>query len=332
MPPTAICFFLTMIALSLVFVGCTTTPETKANLQGAFEDVVVSPQTNQKVELRIREYNNQQALLALENNTDKPIYIVYQPTTRRIPARVVYHIMQKLSEKGKPRRLTVESQSRGIFWGWNVLSPQTTVLFRAFIPTQLKGQYRVVLYYLESAETADLVNHFPDDPKTFDELIARRNRELIEVQSAWMQLPVKAGVKFSNNSTRAAVNELPAPGEQDIFENEISVSWKIRDIASGQINYFYDHNEKRYGSFEEPVAKGWIKAKDKEYSGYKVTMTLSEGKRHYKVEAVPIKYGVTGIYSFYDDDEGTLRAADKQGGLATADDPSFFTQSRWKEH
>src|SRR5436853_417478 len=54
--------------------------------------------SSRSVELHLRQYSNDEALLALENNTDNPIYVAYEPTTRRRPARLVYNFERQLSK------------------------------------------------------------------------------------------------------------------------------------------------------------------------------------------------------------------------------------------
>lgn len=288
-------------------------------------------QSSQSVELHLRQYNDDEALLAFENNTDNPIYVAYEPTTRRRPARLVYNFERQLSEKDKLEPLSTEMFDA--FPGWNPVAPQTTVMFRAFCPQKEKGRFRVVVGYLEKAETAEVANSALDDPKTFDEKIARRDREMREAQSEWFSLPVKVEVTLPSNSTRRAVNELPAQGEQDVIENEDALIGLLQGgFGSGQINCFYDqkHYKERYCTFEELVAAGWINETDKEYKGYRITFLLSRDKKHYEVVAVPIKYGETGVFSFYADESGPAHAADKQGQPATASDPSIFDYDRWR--
>jgi hypothetical protein len=287
-------------------------------------------QSTQSVELHLRQYNNDEAILAFENNTDKPIYIAYEPTTRRRPARVVYHLERQVSKSDKPEAF--ETEMFDAFPGWNPVPPQSTIIFKAFCPQDKRGHIRVFVGYLEKAETAEVANGALDDPKTFDEKIARRNREMREAHSEWFTLPVSGEVTVPNNSTRRAVNELPAQGEQDIIENEDAVINLLQTgYGSGQINCFYGHknDQQQFCTFEELVNARWLNETDKEYKGYRITLTLSEDRKHYEAVAVPIKYGETGVFSFYANEDDT-RGADRQGMLATGSDPSIFRSDRWR--
>src|SRR5262249_33315239 len=146
------------------------------------------------------------------------------------------------------------------FPGWHQMAPQTSVVFRAFCPRKKKGQFRVVVNYLENADTAEIANTALHDPKTFQAKIARRNQELKEVRSEWFSLPVEKEITLMSDFTRRAVNELPGPGEQDVIENESAViGLLMTGFGSGQINCFYDqkHYMKRYCTFEELVAARW---------------------------------------------------------------------------
>lgn len=118
-----------------------------------------------------------------------------------------------------------------------------------------------------------------------------------------------------------------------IVENEKEVLRLLQSgFMVGQINCFYNeqHYKERYCAYEELVAAGWVSETDKEYKGYRITFIVSTNKKHYEVIAVPIKYGETGVYSFYLDETGGGHAADRQGHPASANDPSIFDYNRWR--
>jgi hypothetical protein len=61
---------------------------------------------SETVDLHVREYTNDGALVTLENNTSRPIWVVYQPVMlTRAPARLVYHIEQAIELGRLPARL-----------------------------------------------------------------------------------------------------------------------------------------------------------------------------------------------------------------------------------
>lgn len=71
---------------------------------------------------------------------------------------------------------------------------------------------------------------------------------------------------------------------------------------------------------------------DGEESGYRFEVTA--GRHAYKAVAVPLEYGETassgtGDLSFYLDESGTIRAADKRGGEATIQDRPI---EKWQGH
>ncbi len=286
-------------------------------------------QTSSSVDLRIREYDNDEALMSLENNTDNPIYVLYQETTRRRPAILTYNLERRRSARRAFE--PADWEQFHVFYGWNAIAPHTAVLFTAHHRPDLMGQYRVGVDYLENAETARLASDVFNNRETFDAVLDRRDREIKQVWSEAFTIPVARRVTLSTNSTLRAVNELPAPGEHDVIENEDAAIGLLRSFGVGQIRYFYDHNREQYGSFDELVEGGRINATDTEYRGYRFRFTLSEDRRHYTVEATPIEYGVTGVYSFYKDETGPPHGADKQARQASINDPSIFDYDRWRD-
>jgi hypothetical protein len=129
---------------------------------------------SETVDLRVREYSNDGALLTLENNTSWPIWVVYQPVMlTRAPARLVYHVEQMLQAGLPPRALSVE-----LFDAWpgcHAVPSKASVRFRAFAPRRKRGQFRVVVAFLESPETATLWDNALRNPETFQSVIERRD-------------------------------------------------------------------------------------------------------------------------------------------------------------
>jgi len=63
--------------------------------------------------------------------------------------------------------------------------------------------------------------------------------------------------------------------------------------------------------------------------GYHIDLTLSPDKKNYAVDAVPLDYGKTGIFSFHMQQDGLIRAGDKKGEKAASSDASLSTNERW---
>jgi hypothetical protein len=267
------------------------------------------------VQLRLRGYNNRSALVALENDTDHPIYPAYEPTTRRRVARLVYHLEREVAHQPSGKALYTEVFDA--FPGWNPMPQQTAVVFQARCDPGATGHFRIVVDYLEDPDTVAITNDILRDPKTFDQKIARRNRDMKSVVSEWFTLPVRADVVVEIGAGRRAVNELPGPGEQDVIENELAVIGLLMDIYSNPWRVSYARLKK---------------ASEEGYRGYIFSCTLSRDVEHYQIVAVPERYGEAGVFSFYSSDAtGPIRAADKQGGPATVDDQWVFKfNSRWR--
>jgi hypothetical protein len=60
-----------------------------------------------------------------------------------------------------------------------------------------------------------------------------------------------------------------------------------------------------------------------EVGGYRFDVRVNAGGRSFEAVAVPAEYGKTGRLSFYVDESGKMRGADKAGAEATADDPEL---------
>jgi hypothetical protein len=284
------------------------------------------------IDLRIRQYDNDVALVALENNTSVPIWVVYKPSTySRLPAMVVYSLEQLSDARSPARALSVE---RFDAWpGCHALPSRASILFRANAPPRKLGRFRVVVTYLESPQTATLWNRAISNPDTFESVIERRDRELKYARSEWMKLPVAGIKRLTNAATRIAVNEPWLANPEDaLLNNEIgAIELLIGAYLSGQTDHFYQEDQRTFCTTGE-LSRGneWICRGCEYYMGYRFDFKLSPDKRHFAVDAVPFEYGKTGAFSFHMQDDGLIHAADMGGEIATVSDPPLFTNDRWQ--
>jgi hypothetical protein len=115
-----------------------------------------------------------------------------------------------------------------------------------------------------------------------------------------------AGVASQGNPPEAAMNERSA----------MSVLWRI---ASAQRQYREKTGATSYGSVEQLIEADVLTKESVEPKGYKIELRLTaEG---FEVTAVPTEYGKTGRLSFFIDQTGQVRGADRGGSAANASDP-----------
>jgi hypothetical protein len=304
-----------LIVLGLLAPACSNGAASR--LSGAIErpaDSATRGSQAGELELRLLEYNDARALLSLENHTDHSVYPAYTPTIRRRPAILEYRFERKVAGGVAVEELSTQRFDR--LQPWSPVLPGTAVIFQASCPPAERSSVRVLVLYLESAETVRMANGIFKDPKTLEQKVLRRDRELKAIRSEWFELPAGGEVSLPNDSRLPAVNELPGPGEQDVIENELAVFEFLRDMYSSP-------RPETYGRLRKASGEG--------YCGYKFSCTISPDGEHYEVVAVPFRYGETGVLSFFGDEVGPIRAADKQGAPATATDPSAFDSlSRWR--
>src|SRR6185503_3406878 len=244
---------------------------------------------NETVDLRVREYSNEGAFLTLENNTSQPIWVVYQPVMlTRAPARLVYHVEQMLKAGNAPRALSVE-----LFDAWpgcHAVPSKASVLFRAFAPQRKRGEFRVVVAYLENPETATLWDNVLGSPDNFNSVIERRDRELKETRSEWMKLPVAGTRRLVGATTRIAINEPDLKNPDDaLLNNEMAlITLIVSAYLSGETDYFYRNGRGTFATSEELTRRGWIFRDVDYYMGYRIELMLGPDRKSYAVDAVPL--------------------------------------------
>ncbi|HEX4949639.1 MAG TPA: DUF3352 domain-containing protein [Blastocatellia bacterium] len=104
---------------------------------------------------------------------------------------------------------------------------------------------------------------------------------------------------------------------------ETAARYRLRELAKAEKAYA-KKNQNRYASLETLAQSKDMKfnpesLKD-EQSNYRFAFKLKPGGKGYEATASPIKYGRQGRLSFFIDESGTLRRADKEGAPATEKD------------
>ncbi|MBV9958618.1 MAG: hypothetical protein JO360_09360 [Acidobacteria bacterium] len=135
----------------------------------------------------------------------------------------------------------------------------------------------------------------------------------------------------SNRPVRTAPLVTETPDEEDagaqLAANEDWMIDALRSIHTAEATFKEKQGAGQYGSLEQLVKLKLLESArvDATQKGYVFEVLLRAGKGEtpaaYAVNAVPQTYGVSGRRSFYIDQTGTLRGADKEGGPADATDP-----------
>lgn len=114
-----------------------------------------------------------------------------------------------------------------------------------------------------------------------------------------------------------------------IDENEASAISILRTIFSSEATFQATAGNGDFGSLKELAKQGLINSvlADGEKNGYvfriRVEKTSSESRTFFEAHAVPRTYGETGRRSFFIDESGTIRSADKNGKEASANDEAI---------
>ena len=113
----------------------------------------------------------------------------------------------------------------------------------------------------------------------------------------------------------AAVGVKDAP----VLMNEAMAIYALQRIAGAQSAYKDDRKKERFGTLEELVAEELLEKTFFENLEYKIELDVTADK--FEVSATPKNYGKSGRRSFFTDNTGTVRGADRRGEPAHADDP-----------
>jgi len=111
--------------------------------------------------------------------------------------------------------------------------------------------------------------------------------------------------------------------------NERFVIRSLRSVVGAQATYSATTGSGNYGSFQnlrQAQLIDAVLATGQKYGYYFQTTTVAATATmpaRYYVTARPNRYRKTGVKSFYIDESGVLRGADKSGAAATASDPEI---------
>jgi hypothetical protein len=105
-----------------------------------------------------------------------------------------------------------------------------------------------------------------------------------------------------------------------VLANESMALYTLQRIEGVEGSYKDDKKKGRYGTLEELVAEGLLEKTFLEHMEYNIGLTASSDK--FEATATPKTYGKSGRRSFFVNESGKVRAADRKGEPATADDPA----------
>ncbi len=137
-------------------------------------------------------------------------------------------------------------------------------------------------------------------------------------------------IRFSpqKDATVASLEPLIDEGG-DISANEASAILILRTISSSEATFQATAGNGDFGSLKELAREGLVSSvlAGGEKNGYlfriRVEKASSESRSFFEAHAVPRTYGQTGRRSFFIDESGTIRSADKSGKEAGANDEAI---------
>lgn len=109
--------------------------------------------------------------------------------------------------------------------------------------------------------------------------------------------------------------------------NENCTISSLRTLHSAEMMFAATTGNGNHGSLAELRSANLISAAlaAGAYRGYSISVETiqktTQAPAAFRISAVPQAYGTTGLMSFYIDESGVVRGADKGGRAATADDP-----------
>jgi hypothetical protein len=113
-----------------------------------------------------------------------------------------------------------------------------------------------------------------------------------------------------------------------LSDNERCTLGDMRTLHGSETTYQATSGNGNFGTLAQLAGANLIRQRLANGStrGYSYTVTLvnfvpGQSSATFKISAVPITYGVTGIKSFFIATDGVLRGADKNGGEADENDP-----------
>lgn len=112
-----------------------------------------------------------------------------------------------------------------------------------------------------------------------------------------------------------------------IRDNERCTRAALRTLNSAEITFAATIGSGNYGSLSQLFNAGLLRPSlaAGELHGYRYSITTMAGTKaspaSFKITAVPVTYGVTGVISYFINETGVLRGDDRGGGPADQNDP-----------
>jgi hypothetical protein len=103
--------------------------------------------------------------------------------------------------------------------------------------------------------------------------------------------------------------------QSPITTNEAVTKSALTMIVNAESMYKSDKGNGSFGSLEQLMEENFVPKEMLEKYGYKIELTVTGTK--FEATAVPVEYGKTGMMSFFIDESGVLRGADRGGAPAS---------------
>lgn len=206
----------------------------------------------------------------------------------------------------------------------------------------LKGGYRFTVRVKKSSLTTPPLIDLIARPNEYG-VSGRRSFYLTEsgvlLTSEAKNAPLSEMRSFANEAAQPNANvplrKTPLPAEprdeeaiaDDVAANEAWAIETLQLIHSAETTFKDKAGAGEYGSLEQLGKQRLLESVrlPATQKGYVFEVKLQAGKQDspaaFSISAVPQTYGVSGRRSFYIDQTGALRGADKEGGPADATDP-----------
>ena len=118
-----------------------------------------------------------------------------------------------------------------------------------------------------------------------------------------------------------------------VRDNERCTRIALRSLNTAEATFASTVGSGNYGNLSQLLKAGLLRPSlsNGELHGYRYSITTvprtGSDPASFKITAVPITYGVTGVVSYFIDESGVLRGADRSGGPADQDDPPVNNRS-----
>ena len=186
-------------------------------------------------------------------------------------------------------------------------------------PRQVQGQVYISPAMAESYKTwaNSSSTHLTDDARNFITRLSA-NPQPITYSLSNDGLGSLHEVRIPKNIIALAVAGMASAGNPpEAAKNERSALYALWRIASAERQY-KEKTGTTYGSIEQLIETEILSKDAVEAAGYKIDLRLTaEG---FEITAVPTEYGKTGKLSFFLDQSGVVRGADRGGAAASASD------------